>query len=44
MPALPSSVIEPLWDQFAVLLLGAAYEKIADSACSATTIRDRRDE
>ena len=74
MPALPSSVMEPLWDQFAALLpertvahplgchrpripdrivfdklvqilvLGAAYERIADSTCSATTIRDRRDE
>lgn len=74
MPALPSSVIEPLWDQFAalipehldthplgchnpripdrvvfdkliqVLVLGAAYARIADSTCSATTIRDRRDE
>lgn len=27
-----------------VLVLGAAYEKIADSACSATTILRRRDE
>jgi transposase len=27
-----------------VLVLGAAYEKVADSSCSATTIRDRRDE
>lgn len=74
MPALPSCVIDPLWDQFAALLpermvahplgchrpripdrvvfdklvltlvLGAAYEKVADSTCSATTIRDRRDE
>ncbi|MCF6746702.1 IS5 family transposase [Blastococcus sp. KM273128] len=74
MPALPSSVIDPLWDQFAallperedahplgchrpripdrivfdkliqVLVLGAAYDRIADSACSATTIRTRRDE
>lgn len=74
MPALPSSVIDPVWDQFAallpereiahplgchrpripdrivfdkliqVLVLGAAYNKIADSACSATTIRTRRDE
>lgn len=74
MPAVPSSLIEPLWDQFAaliparvdthplgchrpripdrvvfdkliqVLVLGAAYEKIADSTCSATTIRTRRDE
>jgi transposase len=74
VPALPSSVIEPLWDQFAALLperdvahplgchrpripdrvvfhklvqvvvLGAAYERIADSTCSATTIRNRRNE
>ena len=74
VPALPSSVIEPLWSQFAALLpgrvdahplgchnpriadrvvfdkliqvvvLGAAYERIADSRCSATTIRRRRDE
>jgi transposase len=68
VPALPSSVIDPIWDQFAallperevahplgchrpripdrivfdkliqVLVLGAAYNKIADSTCSATTI------
>ena len=74
MPALPSFLIEPLWDQFAallpqrtvshpcgghrprigdrivfdkliqVLVLGAAYARIADSTCSATTIRRRRDE
>ncbi len=74
MPALLSSIIEPVWDQFAVLLperevthplgchrpripdrvvfekliqvlvFGAAYVKIADSTCSATTIRNRRDE
>ncbi|MFT4187326.1 MAG: IS5 family transposase, partial [Aeromicrobium sp.] len=74
MPALPSSIVEPLWDQFAalipehvdthpfgghnpriddrivsdklvqVLVLGAPYERIADSTCSATTIRRRRDE
>jgi transposase len=74
VPALPSSIIEPVWDQFAVLLperevahplgchrpripdrvvferliqvlvFGAAYVKIADAACSATTIRNRRDE
>ncbi len=74
MPAVPSSIIEPIWAQFAaliplvidehplgchrpripdrvvfdklvqVLVLGAAYEKIADSSCSATTIRARRDE
>ena len=74
MPAVPSSIIEPLWHQFEalippvadehplgchrprvpdrvvfdkliqVLVLGAAYEKIADRGCSATTIRRRRDE
>lgn len=74
MPALPSSVIDPLWDQFSallpertmshpwgchrpripdrvvfdkliqVLVLGAAYDRIADVSCSATTIRRRRDE
>jgi transposase len=74
VPALPSSVIDPLWDQFAALLpervlthplgchrprildrvvfdkivqalvLGASYERVADATCSATTIRDRRDE
>jgi len=27
-----------------VLVFGCAYEKIADSSCSATTLRDRRDE
>ena len=74
VPAVPSSTIEPVWDQFAalipepvdthplgchrprisdriifdklvqVLVLGASYEKIADTTCSATTIRNRRDE
>jgi transposase len=74
VPALPSFIIDPLWDQFAALIpehadthplgchnprigdrivfdkliqvavLGAAYERIADSICSATTIRRRRDE
>ena len=74
MPALPSSLIEPLWDQFAalipprvdthplgchrpriadrvvfdkllqVLVLGASYDKAGDRTCSATTIRNRRDE
>lgn len=74
MPALPSSLIETLWDQFAalipphldshplgchrpriadrvvfekliqVLVLGASYDKVSDSTCSSTTIRDRRDE
>lgn len=74
MPAVPLSIIEPIWSQFQglipvghdthplkchrprvadrivfdklvqVLVLGAAYEKIADTTCSATTIRNRRDE
>lgn len=74
VPALPSSVIDPIWDQFAallpdrdvvhplgchrpripdrvvfdkliqVLVLDVSYAKIADSTCSATTIRTRRDE
>lgn len=74
MPAVPSSIIEPIWAQFAalippvidahplgchrpripdrvifdklvqVLVLGAAYAKIADAGCSATTLRDRRNE
>lgn len=74
VPALPSSVIDPVWDQFAallperevvhplgchrpripdrvvfdklvqVLVFGVAYARIADASCSATTIRDRRDE
>lgn len=74
MPAVPSWLIEPIWDQFQalippvvdthplgchraripdrvifdklvqVLVLGAAYAKIADHTCSATTIRTRRDE
>ena len=77
MPALPSWLTNPLWDQFATLLperdefdpthplgchrrriadrivfdkllqvlrFGCSYQGIADSTCSATTIRDRRDE
>lgn len=77
MPALPSWLTEPLWDQFAALLpprptydpthplgchrrrisdrivfdkliqvlrFGCSYQGIADTTCSATTIRDRRDE
>jgi len=74
VPALPSSVIDPLWSQFSGLLpdrvvvhplgchrpripdrvvfdklvqalvFGAAYDKVADSTCSAITIRGRRDE
>jgi transposase len=75
MPALPSWLIAPLWNQFCallpertayhpdhplgchrrriadrvifdklvqVLVFGCGYRKIADAACSATTIRDRR--
>jgi transposase len=74
VPALPSSILEPLWVQFAVLLpvrqvhhplgchrprisdrlvfdkliqvlvFGCGYRRIADSTCSATTLRRRRDE
>lgn len=74
MPAVPSSIIEPIWDQFEVLIppvvdthplgchrprvadrivfdklvqvlkWGIAYQAVADSTCSATTIRRRRDE
>jgi transposase len=74
VPALPSSVINPLWDQFAalipervvthpwgchrpripdrvvfdkliqVLVFGIAYARASDNTCSATTIRERRDE
>lgn len=77
MPAIPSWLLEPVWDQFATLLpfrpvyapshplgchrqrvpdrivfekllqvlrFGCSYEAIADSSCSATTIRNRRDE
>jgi transposase len=77
VPAIPSWLLEPLWDQFAALLpdrpvydpahplgchrprisdravfekliqvlrSGCSYEAIADRACSATTIRSRRDE
>ncbi|MGX4694958.1 IS5 family transposase [Streptomyces sp. JNUCC 63] len=77
MPALPSWLTEPLWDQFAALLperpeyhpdhplgchrrrisdrivfdkmlqllrFGCSYQAIADTTCSATTIRNRRDE
>lgn len=77
MPALPSWLITPLWDQFSallpdrgpyhpdhplgchrprtpdrvvfdkliqVLVFGCGYRKIADQTCSATTIRDRRDQ
>ena len=77
MPALPSWLIGPLWDQFAALLpprpefdpshplrchrrripdrivfdklvqilrFGCSYQAIADSTCSASTLRNRRDE
>jgi len=74
VPAVPSFLIEPIWEQFRVLIperidthplgchrlkipdriifdklvqvlvLGCAYVKIADSSCSATTLRQRRDE
>lgn len=78
MPAVPSCLAEPLWDQFrallprpasefdpahplgchrrrtpdrvvfdkllAVLVFGCSYVKIADTTCSATTLRRRRDE
>jgi transposase len=77
VPAIPSWLLEPLWDQFAALLpprpryapshplgchrpriadriifeklvqvlrFGCSYASIADCACSATTIRGRRDE
>jgi len=77
VPAIPSWLLSPLWDQFSALLpdrpvydpahplgchrprisdrvvfekliqvlrFGCSYESIADCACSATTIRDRRDE
>lgn len=74
MPAVPSSIIDPIWREFEalippridehplgchrphvpdsvvfdklvqVLVFGAAYARIADSTCSATTLRRRRDE
>ena len=77
MPAIPSWLLEPLWDQFAALLpdrpvyvpshplgchkpriadriifekliqvlrFGCSYESIADCTCSATTLRQRRNE
>lgn len=72
MPALPTSLIEPLWAQFVavlperhtdhplgchrpripdrivfhklvqVLVFGCGDERIADTSCSATTLRRRR--
>ena len=77
MPALPSWLIDPLWNQFQVLLptratyhpvhplgchrrrvddrvvfdklvqvlvFGCGYRRIAHATCSATTLRDRRDQ
>jgi transposase len=74
VPALPSTILEPLWVQVAallpirqvhhplgchrpripdrvvfdklvqVLVFGCGYRRIADHACSATTLRRRRDE
>jgi len=74
VPALPSSILEPLWVQVAallptrqdthplgchrpripdrvvfdkliqVLVFGCGYRRIADTTCSATTLRRRRDE
>jgi transposase len=74
VPALPSSILEPLWVQFAallptrhvhhplgchrpripdrlvfdkliqVLVFGCGSRHIGDAACSATTLRRRRDE
>ena len=77
MPAIPSWLLDPLWDQFSALLperpvydpshplgchrprtgdriifekliqvlrFGCSYAAIADCACGATTIRERRDE
>jgi transposase len=77
VPAIPSWLLEPLWEQFSALLparpvydpahplgchrprvsdrvifekliqvlrFGCSYQSIADCACGATTIRERRDE
>jgi transposase len=52
VPALPSSILEPLWVQVAALLptrqdthpLGCHRPRIPDHTCSATTLRRRRDE
>jgi transposase len=74
VPALPSSILEPLWVQVSallptrpdthplgchrrripdrvvfdkliqVLVFGCGYRRIADTSCSATTLRRRRDE
>jgi hypothetical protein len=39
VPALPSSILEPLWVQ-----IGCGYRRIADHTCSATTLRRRRED
>src|SRR5215212_8048713 len=52
VPALPPYLIEPIWHQLEALLperevshpLGCHRRRIADETCSATTLRDRRDE
>jgi transposase len=41
-PRIPDRVVFEKLVQ--VLVFGCAYEKIADGSCSATTLRDRRDE
>jgi transposase len=41
-PRIPDRVIFEKLVQ--VLVFGCAYERIADATCSATTLRDRRDE
>ena len=41
-PRIPDRVVFEKLVQ--VLVFGCAYEKIADASCSATTLRDRRDE
>src|SRR5215210_1274924 len=41
-PRIPDRVVFEKLVQ--VLVFGCAYEKIADESCSATTLRDRRDE
>ncbi len=51
-PARPTAAVTPTTTRpserraklVQVVVLGAAYERIADSSCSATTIRNRRDE
>jgi hypothetical protein len=41
-PRIPDHVVFEKLVQ--VLVFGCAYERIADESCSATTLRDRRDE